>query len=97
MRGPYNGWLDFDTAIQTRTKGQGPAADASFEVRRAGEREFTFRGARTERRVWRFGDGSGPARGRKVTHAYELPGRYRVTSVARGGRRDVFVRELRAR
>ena len=99
MRGPYNGWLDFGTAIHTRTKRPQPAANASFKVRRTGDRRFEFRGARAARRAWSFGDGSAPLRGRQVTHAFALPGRYRITSTARrrGGRRDVFVREVRAR
>ena len=97
MRGPYNGWLDWGTTIQIRTKHRGQVANASFRIVRTGKREFRFRGARAKRRLWRFGDGSRPVRGREVTHTYEVPGRYRVTSVARGGRRDVFVRELRAR
>jgi hypothetical protein len=97
MRGRYNGWLDFGTAIHTRTKRPKHRANASFEIRRADKREFEFRGARADRRVWNFGDGTGPVRGREATHTYELPGRYRVTSVARGGRRDVYIRELDAR
>ena len=99
MSGRYDGWLDFGTAIRTRTKRARPAANASFKARRVGARRFDFRGARADRRVWRFGDGSGPIRGRHVTHTFAQPGRYRITSTARrrGGRRDVFVRELRVR
>jgi len=97
MRGPYNGWLDFGTGIHTRTKGPRPRANASFAVRRAGARQFDFRGARAKRRIWHFGDGTRPVSGRAVTHTYPRPGRYRVLSTARGGRRDVFVREVRAR
>ena len=97
MHGRYNGWLDFGTAIHTRTLQTQRTANATFKVRRTGKRRFDFRGARAKRRVWRFGDGSGPVRGREATHTYERPGRYQVTSVARGGTRDVYVRELRAR
>ena len=99
MRGPYNGWLDFGTAIHTRTKRVRPAANASFNARRVGPRRFSFRGARADRRAWRFGDGSLPTHGRRVAHTFVRPGRYRVTSTARrrGARRDVFVREVRIR
>jgi PKD repeat protein len=48
--------------------------------------------------VWRFGDGTGRARGRRVTHTYARGGRYRVTSTVseREGPRDVYIREVRA-
>jgi hypothetical protein len=99
MSGRYDGWLDFGTAIFTRTDQPGPAANAAFRATRIAARRFALRGAGTARRVWRFGDGTRRVRGRRVTHAYERPGRYRVTSTvsARGGPRDVYVREVRAR
>ena len=104
MSGRYTGWLDFGTSIRARLRRPARAVpDASFHARRrARPRAFAFEGAPARARVWRFGDGSGPARGRRVTHAYDRSGRYRVVSTALGPRRagvrrDVFVRELRAR
>ena len=94
MHGRYSTWLDFGTAIQTRTRARRPPANGVFKARRRAPRRFTFKGARAQRRVWHFGDGTGPVSGRRVTHTFARPGRYRVTSTARrhGGRRDVFVR-----
>ena len=103
MSGRYTGWLDFGTSIRTRLRRpQGPVPDAAFTIRRRGARTFAFEGAPARRRVWRFGDGTRPVRGRRVTHAYGRRGRYRVLSVAFGRRdarvrRDLFVREARAR
>jgi hypothetical protein len=98
MRGRYTGWLDFGTSIQARLgRRAGRVPDAAFDARRRGPRRFTFEGAQARRRVWRFGDGS-RATGRRVRHRYRQPGRYRVASTASaGGRRDVFVREVRGR
>lgn len=99
MSGRYDSWRDFGTSIQTRTKREARPANAAFGVRRRGPRRFVFKGARAPHRVWRFGDGTGPRRARHVKHTFARPGRYRVSSTARrrGGRRDVFVRQLRAR
>ena len=99
MSGRYTGWLDFGTAIFTRTDQPGPAANAEFRAIRLRARRFAFRGVGAPQRVWRFGDGTGRARGRRVAHTYARPGRYRVTSTVtpRGGPRDVYIREVRAR
>ena len=102
MSGAYTGWLDFDTSIRARLSEPLPAPDASFRVARRGARAFAFEGEPAHSRKWHFGDGSDPARGRRVTHSYERRGRHRVVSTAFGPRRarvrrDVFVREVRAR
>jgi hypothetical protein len=104
MQGAYTGWLDFSTSIRARLRRRaGPVPDARFTARRhTGSRVFEFEGAPARTRVWRFGDGSGPARGRHVTHRYARRGRHRVVSTAFGARgarvrRDVFVREVRVR
>ncbi len=100
MHGRYDTWLDFGTSIRTRLgRRPGRVPDARFAARRrAGAGIVAFEGAPARRRVWRFGDGTRAA-GRRVTHAYRRPGRYRVVSTAfgRGGARDVFVRQVRVR
>ena len=103
MRGRYTSWLDFGTSIRTRLRADlGRVPDGSFASARQRPREFAFDGAPALRRVWRFGDGSRPVSGERVKHTYERPGRYTVVSTAFGRRsarvrRDVFVREVRAR
>ena len=99
MNGQYTSWLDFGTGIQTRTARRRPVANASFMAIRIRGQRFAFWGARADRRTWRFGDGTGQVRGRRVKHRFAEPRRYWITSTAkrRGGRRDVFVRELRVR
>lgn len=101
MHGRYTGWLDFSTSIQTRLRrGSGRPPNATFSVSRGRDRRtFAFRAAINGRHVWRFGDGnSAIARGRRISYTYRRRGRYRVVSTAfRGGRRDVFVREVRVR
>jgi PKD repeat protein len=103
MRGRYTTWLDFGTSIRARLRrGLGHVPNGTFESARQSTRAFAFEGAAARRRVWRFGDGSGPVSGERVRHAYERRGRYTVVSTAFGRpdarvRRDVFVREVRAR
>jgi hypothetical protein len=101
MRGRYTGWLDFGTSIRARLRRRpGRIPNATFSVsRRRDPRTFTFKGASAGRHVWRFGDGTtAVAVGRRIAYTYLRRGRYRVVSTAfRGGRRDVFVREVRVR
>ena len=98
MHGRYDTWLDFGTSIRTRLRRRpGLVPNAAFRMARGRGATVTFSGAAAGHRTWRFGDGS-VAIGRRVRHQYREKGRYSVVSTLfRGGRRDVFVREVRLR
>jgi hypothetical protein len=106
MSGRYTGWSDYGTSIRTRVPdGAGDPPDSAFRATRSRGLAVRLRArpARSMRvrRRWAFGDGAhaaGPRR-RDVTHTYAHRGVYRVvlTVTGRGGRRDVFVREVAVR